>query len=243
MSEPKKGLSPLAWIGIGCGGIMLIGIIVLGIGGYFAAKTVAEYADDPAALAEAIIDLNPELEVVESDREAGTITIENAEGNRITVDYAAIQRGELNFTDDNGEQISMSASGAAAAAGEGGPLTITSSDGSSMAIGGSGDAIAVPGWLGKFPGNKTNEGGYATTSNGKRTGVHSFATDDAEGALGYYAERIEELGMEVDRSSFSGGGNTMQSVTGRNSDYQITAAATTNGSETRMTVTYSGPAE
>ena len=27
--EPKKGLSPLAWIGIGCGGLVLLGIIAM----------------------------------------------------------------------------------------------------------------------------------------------------------------------------------------------------------------------
>ena len=105
MTEPKKGLSPLAWIGIGCGGLLLIGILVVSVGGYFAAKTVSDFVgDNPAAdAAEAIVRINPELELVESDREAGTITIrEKSTGKEVTVNYSQLERGELVFGDGEG---------------------------------------------------------------------------------------------------------------------------------------------
>lgn len=77
MNEPKKGLSPLVWIGIGCGGLLLVGAVVLSVGGYFAVKTASDFVGDnpAAAAAEAIVRINPELELVESDREGGTITV------------------------------------------------------------------------------------------------------------------------------------------------------------------------
>lgn len=245
MSEPKKGLSPLAWVGIGCGGLLIIGIIVVTVGGYFVAKTVQEaVGDNPAAAAaEAIVALNPELELIESDREAGTMTVrESSTGKQVTVDYSALERGELSFDDGSGETVSIDASAAVAAAAEGGPITINSG-GSTMTIGGAGAATEVPSWLGEFPGTKSDEGGYTATANGKRSGIYSFKTDDAAAALAYYEGRLEVLGLDVDRSSFSGGGNSMESVQGRNSDYNITAAATSSSDEVQITVTYSGPAE
>ena len=51
------------------------------------------------------------------------------------------------------------------------------------------------------------------------------------------------LGLEADRSSFSGGGNTVETVQGRSAEYEISAAATTTPEGARLTVTYSGPAE
>ena len=86
-------------------------------------------------------------------------------------------------------------------------------------------------------------GGYAATSNGKRSGIYSFATDDAAAALSYYEGRLQALGLEANRSSFSGGGNTVETVQGRSAEYEISAAATTTPEGARLTVTYSGPAE
>ena len=131
MTEPKKGLSPLAWIGIGCGGLLLIGILVVSVGGYFAAKTVSDFVGDnpAAAAAEAIVRINPELELVESDREAGTITIrEKSTGKEVTVNYSQLERGELVFGDGEGEEVRVQSG----TSGDGGPISITGSDGSSV---------------------------------------------------------------------------------------------------------------
>ena len=242
MTEPKKGLSPLAWIGIGCGGLLLIGILVVSVGGYFAAKTVSDFVGDnpAAAAAEAIVRINPELELVESDREAGTITIrEKSTGKEVTVNYSQLERGELVFGDAEGEEVRIQSG----TSGDGGPISITGSDGSSVSMGAAGAAVEAPSWLGEYPGTKTEVGGYAATSNGKRSGIYSFATDDAAAALSYYEGRLQALGLEADRSSFSGGGNTVETVQGRSAEYEISAAATTTPEGARLTVTYSGPAE
>jgi hypothetical protein len=242
MNEPKKGLSPLAWIGIGCGGLLLIGIAIVSVGGYFAAKTASDFlGDNPAAAAaEALVRINPELELVESDREAGTITIrEKATGKEVTVNYSQLERGELVFGDGAGEQVRIQSS----ATPDGGPISITGSNGSSMTIGASGAAVEVPGWLGEYPGNKTDVSGYTATSDGKRSGIYSFATNDAAAALSYYEGRLKALGLEANRSSFSGGGNTVETVQGDSGAYQISASATTTADGVRLTVTYSGPAE
>ena len=243
MSEPKKGLSPLAWIGIGCGGLLLIGVVVLSVGGYFFVKTASDFVGDnpAAAAAEAMVRINPELELVDSNREAGTITIrEKSTGKEVTVNYSQLERGELIFEDGEGEEVRIQSG---ASGGDGGPISITGSGGSTFSMGTSGAAVEVPNWLGEYPGAKTDVGGYAATSNGKRSGIHSFATDDAAAALSYYEGRLQALSLEVNRSSFSGGGNTVETVQGQSDEYQISAAATTSSEGVRLTVTYSGPAE
>ena len=69
-------MKPIAWIGIGCGVIILIGVIVVLGAGIFVFDKASDFAEDfsenPAAFAaETIVRLNPELELVESDRESG----------------------------------------------------------------------------------------------------------------------------------------------------------------------------
>jgi hypothetical protein len=242
MSEQKKGLSPLAWIGIGCGGLLLIGAVVLSVGGYFAVKTASDFVGDnpAAAAAEALVRLNPELELVDSDRETGTITVRHTPtGEVATVNYSQLEQGGLTFGNGQGEEVRIQSN----VSGDGGPISITGSNGTSMSIGGSGAAVEVPDWIGVYPGPKTDVGGYAATADGKRSGIYSFGTNDAGAALSYYEGRLEALGLEANRSSFSGGGNTVETVQGRSNDYQLSAAATTTADGARLTVTYSGPVE
>ena len=46
VKEAKKGVHPLVWVGIGCGGILIIGIAAVIIGGCFVASKVHDIATD-----------------------------------------------------------------------------------------------------------------------------------------------------------------------------------------------------
>src|SRR5215207_3396874 len=97
MSEPmtpppvpgqKKKMSALGWIAIGCGAIAIIGILALGgaafIGGRFLKHKAAEFEKNPAlAAAELAIRANPDYEVVESDSDAGTLTVKNSKTGEV----------------------------------------------------------------------------------------------------------------------------------------------------------------
>jgi hypothetical protein len=79
---PKKGLSPLAWVGIGCAVLFVLGLLVLGgivgVGGYFAKKAAAKFEKNPTmAAAEMVVRLNPDLELVSSDEKTNTLTIKD----------------------------------------------------------------------------------------------------------------------------------------------------------------------
>ena len=95
--QGKKGLPVLAWIAIGCGGIVVLGGIAFTLIGWLAVskmKDVAsDFEDNPTrAAAELMVRMNPELEMVESDEDAGTLTVrEKSSGKVITFNYEDIK--------------------------------------------------------------------------------------------------------------------------------------------------------
>ena len=80
---PKKKTSIWVWL---LGGCLLLLLLVGGacvVGGYFVAQKVkgvaGDFEDNPAkAAAELVVKLNPDLEMVESDDEDGSITVRNS---------------------------------------------------------------------------------------------------------------------------------------------------------------------
>ncbi len=101
--KPKKGLSPLAWVGIGCGGIAVLGLIALVGGGIFLGNKVkegiAEAGDNPERFAaEMVVKFNPDMEMVESNDEEGKMTIKMKKTGEIhTFSYADIKDGKFSI--------------------------------------------------------------------------------------------------------------------------------------------------
>ncbi len=95
----KKGLPALAWVGIGCGGLVILAAILLIAGGIFGAKKLKDIGvdirDNPeGAAAELIIDLHPNYQKVSADPEAGTITVRSNTGVERTLTYQSIMDGD-----------------------------------------------------------------------------------------------------------------------------------------------------
>ena len=76
----KKKIPWWGWLGTGCAALMFtVGVVVVA-GGFFVAGKVKDFAEefegDPARMAaELVVRANPELEMVDSDEDAGTMTI------------------------------------------------------------------------------------------------------------------------------------------------------------------------
>lgn len=214
----KKGLSPWAWVAIGCGGLLLVAMIVMMVGGMFVAKKVGDFAEDfeenPAAAAEMLIKMSPDLELVDSDRDAGTITIRNKEdGKVITVNYDDIEKGKLSFETDEGE-VTLSASGDP----EEGLLTVTTDGEETMRIGSS-DMDDIPDWVPVFPG-ATATGTYsASTPDGMGGSFQLTSSDSADEVLAFYVEQFEDGDWSVQKTEYSGpdgkGGQVIASQEGR----------------------------
>jgi hypothetical protein len=193
--QEKKGLSPLAWVAIGCLGLLVLGGVVTTIIGVFVANKVGQYAqemeDDPiAATAKLLAAANPEIELVSADKDSKTVTFRNVKtGEEISFNYDDIENGRVSFSAD-GEELQVQATG-----GEEGLVTIQSDEGT-MTFGG-GNAADIPEWVPVFPG-ATASGAYASEAGDQRSGAFSFESDsDLESILDFYEDEKDRAGLQV----------------------------------------------
>lgn len=253
MSEPqtpppappaqKKGLSPVAWILIGCLGLMLLAALGVGACSMFVAKKVGDVAGDFAenpgrAMAEMVVKMNPELELVSTDDESETITIVNKEsGEEITVDWSDIENGNFSFSNDEGS-FAIDASG-----GEGGAVvTMSDEDGTTTQTFGAGSTHEIPDWAPVAPGASEPEGNYSTSDGKTSSGAFSYTVSSSvTEVLSFYESTLTGQGYEVNKSTHSVGGKDSGLVAGKNEGAERTVAANViEGDDgTQVTVSYS----
>jgi hypothetical protein len=202
----KKKFSPLAWILVGCFVILLLGALATFTCTAFVAKKVKDVAEDmsenPAmAAAEMIVRVNPDLELVEKDEEDQTLTIRNKKtGETVTFDLEDVAEGRLKWETD-GQEVVIDAQ---ASGEEGGLITVTDESGEEKTLRiGSGSADKVPSWVPIFPGVDA-ETAFLMTGGDSVQGTLSFETPESPEAVAeYYRDSLEQLGFEVETSSFS----------------------------------------
>lgn len=194
----KKGLSPIAWVAIGCAGILVLGGIAATLAGWFLFGKAREFAEqaegDPvAAIAQVIAATNPEIELLSADSDEGYVSFRNTRtGEEFTFSYEDIEEGRFSFTSD-GETASFDID----ADNEEGQVTITTDEGSSVFRAGAGTED-LPGWLTVYPG-ATSEGTYASQTPAGRAGGFGFeTTDSVEQVLEFYVEAFETAGLQIE---------------------------------------------
>lgn len=237
----KKGLPPLAWVGIGCGVILLIGIVVVVAGGLWVGSKVKDAADNPEmAAAKAYLAVNPELELVEADDEARTLTIRNVEtGEVMTVDASELREGRLSFTDEEGQEVSM---GVEEGEDGQGAFTVRDREGNETFRVGSGGEENVPSWVPRYEG-VTIEGTMMNRTSEETTGAFSFETEDSvDEVLEHYKEALEEEGLTLTGESDNRAGEgRFANLTFEADGRTVHVMATTDGGLTNTVVTYSEP--
>ena len=238
----KKGLPPLAWVGIGCGALVVIALIVFAVGSWLVAKKVrdvaGEFEANPAmAAAKFAVQVNPELELVESDDEAGTPTVRNKEtGEVVTFNLEDIEQGKLGILTGEGEEATVTFGASA------GGVEIRAEDeggtASRLRIGG-GDADEIPSWVPVYPGTEPASTFLSATDEGTQ-GAFSVTTGDApDEVLSWYGDEVEDLGMEPQRSTFDIAGNRGGTVAGESGGRQVGVTVTTQDDQTLVMVTFS----
>ena len=207
-APPRKGLHPLAWVGIGCGVVLVIVVAALVVGGFFLARTVKDVAqdfeDNPGlAAARFVVKATPELEEVDVDEAAGTMTVRNTKtGEVITVNFEDIKNGRFSWTVD-GEEVTVDVSEA-----EGGTVKIESSKGEGFALS-TGAAVSedIPDWVPVYPGAEAASRSMMTSDEGV-TGSFQIETGDAvSDVIAFYRDRLKEAGFEITVNTFSGEGS------------------------------------
>jgi hypothetical protein len=213
----RTGLHPLAWVAIGCGAILMIVIVALLIGGFFVARAVKDVAgdfeDNPGlAAARLIVKATPELEEVEVDEEAGTMTIRNTKtGELITVNFEDIKEGRFSWTAD-GEEVRVDLSEA-----EDGTIRVESDDGDGLQIS-TGAAVSdeAPDWVPVYPGTTPDGLGTVKTSD-SINGSFKLTTDDpVTEVVDFYREALKEAGFQVNVNTYSGEDSAGAMINGSN---------------------------
>jgi hypothetical protein len=237
---PKKGLPVVAWIGIGCVGIVIVGIVAVVIVGTFAAKKARDFAAEAEAnptkvAAETFVRLNPEIELVASDGAAGTITVRDKKTGKVaTFNYSDVEKGRLTF-ETEGSRVEFNAD-----QGPGG-MTVKTDKGETH-FGASASAANVPDWVPLHPDATRIEGAFATHTAAQQAGAVSFTVPgDVDSVTQYYRSWMAEKGYEVNTTVMSSGQGQSSLLVGQNrtSGRTISVTATPEKDGSRVAVQYS----
>lgn len=234
--EPaKKGLSPLAWV------LIVLGVIlVLLTGSCVACGVIAtrwmgqmaqDFEDNPTkAAAEMVVRMNPDLELVESDDEAGTITVRNVEtGEEMTFDFSEVAEGRFSFSDEEGE-------GSLIFDEEG--MTTTDSEGRVSRFG-MGSVEDLPDWVIRYAGAQVQGVGSSTGAEGEVAGAFQMTTsDDPQTVVEELRQMLEDGGFEID--STASGDTTMLNARRDSPERTLTYFVQAGESGTVITAQYQG---
>ena len=105
---PKQGPSPLVWVGIACGAVILVlvGLSAMGVG--FVKKKIDLYKKNPEKpAAEMLVSVHPDLEIQEHNDEKGEMTIRVKGGETLTARYNEIAKGKFSFKDAQGNVVRL----------------------------------------------------------------------------------------------------------------------------------------
>lgn len=237
----KKGLSPLAWVGIGCGALVVLGLIAMAVavslGVSWLGGKAKEFEENPAmASAKMLVRINPEIELVDSDDAAGTLTIRNKKtGELVTVGLDEIEQGRITFESD-GETITMGLE-------EGddgeGAFTVRDREGKTRFRVGAGGESELPDWVPRYRETQA-EGTYISTSNGSVQGGFTFSTGDSpDDVLDYFRVHFEREGFEITgTNTFSTGDHRGGTLSARSGDRSLDLYVMSEGRGSRGTVTF-----
>lgn len=230
-------MSPLAWVGIGCGVIIILCVIVLGVVGYFAKKKVDEISKNPTmAAAKIAVQLNPDVELVNADEEHNTLTIKDKKtGEVLTFSAEDIKNGKFTIKSDKSGTTTFDGSGA-----NGGSLKVTNDKGEVATFNGGGTPQNLPSWLPVYPGG-TVQGTFDTTNAEGRSAAFTVTTTDAVSkVMEFYKSQLEGAGFKVDQSTFSSNGQDGGTLSGKSADekQQASILLGTADGKTSATITF-----
>jgi hypothetical protein len=236
----KKGMGPLAWVGIGCGVIIVIGLIGLGVVGFFVKKKVDQYKDNPAmAAAELAVRANPDLELVSTDSKAGSITVKDKKtGEVVTFSAEDAKNGKFSVTTKDG---TTKIDASSAKDGQGATFKVTDDKGQEqVSTFGATTPQNLPSWVPQYPGAAV-QGTFDTTGpQGRSAAFGVSTTDDTGKVLDWYEAQLKAAGLKVEKTTYNANGQTGGMVTAKSDDEKrsINVMVGSNEGKTQATVTF-----
>jgi hypothetical protein len=196
--EQKTGLSPIAWVAIGCSSVLLVGVLIAFVVGGFVLNKMRQITADietapVVTTAKLIAAANPEIELVEADENSRVVIFRNTRtGEEFTFDFEDIEEGVIHFSSgDESLSIELDPGG-----NDDGTLTITTQDGRTF-IGGGATADEIPQWVPVYPGTspqKTISSDYYAG----HWGAYTFTVEDKlQEVVDFYITEVKKLGLEI----------------------------------------------
>jgi hypothetical protein len=241
----KQGLSTAAKVAIGClvavllvaGGCFVVTAFFVKKGVDAAKGFVEDVENNPNAAAvkamELAMRMSPEVEVVSSDPDAGTLTLrEKRTGKVVTFNAEDLKSGKFSF-ESEGEKVEFDAD--QGEGGEPGALRIASND-RTMTFGA--DAEAVPDWVPRYPGARADS--FSTLEAAEETsGTFTIHTaDPAAQVLDFYEKALREAGFEVEKSTLQSAAAEGGNLTARAGSRSLNVALAAQEGETQGLVAY-----
>lgn len=196
-SETKKGLPVLAWVAIGCFGLMVVVGAIVTVAGYFVAHKVKEVAtemeEDPVATtAKVLAAASPDFEFVKADKDARIVTFRDTKtGEELTFGYDDIQNGRVTLSSGGKTaEIQVQKEGD-----EAGQMTVRTDEGTATFR--AGGEAQLPDWVPVLPGT-TPQGTFASEAGEARAQAATFETEKKlDEVLDYYQKELERAGLTV----------------------------------------------
>jgi hypothetical protein len=254
MSEPivpppppateKKGLSTGAKVAIGClvalvvcmGGCAIAAYMGMSWVGNKAKNFAEDMEKNPNAAAvtavEMMVKFNPDVDVVSSDKSAGTITLRDKKsGKVVTFSAVDIQNGKFSFEED-GKKTTVDFD----QQGEGGKLTVDSPEG--RATYGSGDGASVPSWVPAYPGAR-QEGFNSLESGSEKSGTFTIHTPDpVDKVVEWFESTLKGEGFEVEKSTLDIAGAVTANLNAKSGGRGVNIVVSSQEGETQGLVAY-----
>ena len=236
---PAKKSNALLWILGGCGTFIVLCIVIF-VGLFFYGMHKVKQAgldpelmkkNPPLAAAKIVIATNPELEMVSSDDDNGTMVVrEKKTGKTVTMKFDPAKK-KMVIVDEKGKESTISADT------DKGSLEIKTDEGT-MKMGATADK--PPDWVPIYPG-VTPKNTYSMSDGKEQSGTYVFTTSDSsEKVMGFYADQLKSGGLKVTNTSTTSDGKVSGMVSGEDAarDRTVLVTAHPDGDGTGVSVTF-----
>jgi len=221
----------MAKVAIGCGILAVLGALVIGAAVSFGVHMFKKkVGDNPTlAVAEAIVRANPDMEVVDSDSKAGTLTIKDTKtGEVVTMNAKDIEEGKITFTNKEGTttfDASQNGEG-------GGTVKMTNEKGEEATFSaGQGAPQNIPSWVPTYSGGEVQSAYDANTAEGRSAMFTVTTGDSVDQVAEFYESQLKGNGLNVQKNSMEANAEKTIILAGTSADDKRTATVTISKSD------------
>lgn len=235
----KKGMGVVGWLAIGCLVVLLLGLGSCFACTYYAKRKLGQFSEEmqknpEMTAAKAVVMMTPDLELVSTDDQAGTLTVKNTKtGETVTVSIADAKEGKFSVTTDKGTTT-------VDANAQDGTMQVTDGQGNTATYGAGGSA-EMPSWLPAYPNGSSSTNYKMDTGDSKSAMVVFTTSDSLDDVAGWYENQLKSAGLTVSKQVISAGGAASgATVTGESEDHKRSAAVVigVNEGATQASVTW-----